>query len=84
MSSPRQSCSEMICVSSKLRARLTQRAADLGYAPRYFATCLAFGFSRFDGMSTLPPQAANASRSAASPEITKSKLILKEIAGLKI
>ena len=41
---------------------LTQRAADLGYAPRYFGMFLALGFSRFDGESTLPPQAANASR----------------------
>jgi len=43
-------------------ARLTQRAADLGYAPRYFDICLALSFSRFGGESTLPPQAANANR----------------------
>ena len=41
---------------------LTPRAADLGYAPRYFGICLAWSFSRFDGESTLPPQAANANR----------------------
>jgi len=41
---------------------LTPRAADLGYVPRYFELFLASGFFRFDGESTLPPQAANASR----------------------
>lgn len=45
--------------------RPTPRAADLGYAPRYFGIVLAFDFFRFDGESTLPPQAANASRWAA-------------------
>ena len=40
----------------------TQRAADLGYALRYLSIFPAFGFFRFDGESTLPPQAANASR----------------------
>jgi hypothetical protein len=38
------------------------RAADLGYAPRFLAFFAALGFSRFDSDSTLPPQAANASR----------------------
>jgi len=42
--------------------RPTQRAADLGYAPRYLGIFLAGSFSRFGGLSTLPPQAANASR----------------------
>jgi hypothetical protein len=42
--------------------RLTQRAADLGYAPRFQAFILALTVSRFGGESTLPPQAANASR----------------------
>jgi hypothetical protein len=32
-------------------------ATDLGYAPRYFGFLLAWSFSRFDGESTLPPQA---------------------------
>ena len=44
---------------------LTKRAADLGYAPRFLGMFLALGFFRFDGESTLPPQAANASRWAA-------------------
>jgi hypothetical protein len=42
--------------------RLTPRAADLGYAPRYLDIFPAWSFSRFGGESTLPPQAANASR----------------------
>ena len=42
--------------------RLTMRAPDLGYAPRFLGIFLALGFSRFDGESTLPPQAGNASR----------------------
>jgi hypothetical protein len=41
------------------------RAADLGYAPRFLSFFLAWAFHRFDGESTLPPQAANASRWAA-------------------
>src|SRR3990172_6421085 len=45
--------------------RLTMRAPDLGYAPRFLGIFLALGFSRFDGESTLPPQAGNASRWAA-------------------
>jgi hypothetical protein len=47
---------------------LTRRAADLGYAPRSFDFFLALGFFRFDGESTLPPQAANAHRWAAVME----------------
>ena len=45
-----------------MRTHPTPRAADLGYAPRYFGICLAWSFSRFGVESTLPPQAANASR----------------------
>ena len=41
---------------------LTQRAADGGYAARFLGFFLALGFFRFDGESTLPPTAANASR----------------------
>ena len=41
---------------------LTPRAADLGYAPRYLSVFSASSFFRFGGESTLPPQAANASR----------------------
>ena len=44
------------------RRRPTPRAADLGYATRYFGIYLAWSYFRFDGESTLPPQAANASR----------------------
>ena len=44
------------------------RAPDLGYAPRFLSIFLALGFSRFDGESTLPPQAGNASRWAAVEE----------------
>jgi hypothetical protein len=51
----------------------TQRAADLGYAPRYLDICLASSFSRFSGESTLPPQAANASRWAVLPEAKVNK-----------
>lgn len=43
-----------------LKIRPTQHAADGGYAPRFLSICLALGFSRFDGESTLPPTAANA------------------------
>ena len=42
--------------------RLTKRAGDLGYAPRFLAFFVALGFFRFDGESPLPPQAPNASR----------------------
>ena len=45
--------------------RLTRRAADLGYAPRFLSICLALGVFRFEGESTLPPQAGNAHRWAA-------------------
>ena len=41
---------------------LTQRAADGGYAPRFSSLFAALGFVRFDGLSTLPPTAANAPR----------------------
>jgi len=44
------------------KTRLTQRATDLGYAPRYLGIFLACAESRFGGESTLPPQAANANR----------------------
>jgi hypothetical protein len=40
----------------------TQRAPDLGYAPRFLSFFLALAESRFEGESTLPPQAGNASR----------------------
>ena len=42
--------------------RPTQRAPDLGYAPRFLSMFLAFAESRFEGESTLPPQAGNADR----------------------
>ena len=51
---------QMIVLSSK--GCLTQRAPDLGYAPRFFGISLALADSRFEGESTLPPQAGNASR----------------------
>jgi hypothetical protein len=50
--------------------RRTKRAADGGYAARFLSISVALGFSRFDGESTLPPTAANASRSAAKPAAT--------------
>ena len=54
---------EVILVkSSAVQNRPTPRAADLGYAPRFQAFFAAGSLSRFDGESTLPPQAANASR----------------------
>ena len=42
--------------------RLTMRAPDLGYAPRFLSFFLALAESRFESESTLPPQAGNASR----------------------
>ena len=50
------------------KSRPTKRAADLGYAPRYFGIFLAWSLSRLGGESTLLPQAANASRWAAVME----------------
>ena len=47
------------------KSKPTQRAADLGHVPRFLSIFLALSFSRFGGESTLPPQAANASRWAA-------------------
>jgi hypothetical protein len=38
------------------------RAPDLGYAPRFSGIFLACAGFRFEGESTLPPQAGNASR----------------------
>jgi len=38
------------------------RAADGGYAARFWGIFLALGFFCFDGESTLPPTAANAHR----------------------
>lgn len=38
------------------------RAADLEYAPSYFGIFRGWNFIRFEGESTLPPQAANANR----------------------
>jgi len=49
---------------SKCR-RLTQRALDGGYAPRFSGIFLALSFFRFDRESTLPPTASNAHRWAA-------------------
>ena len=42
--------------------RPTIRAPDLGYAVRFLSVFLACADSRFEGESTLPPQAGNASR----------------------
>jgi hypothetical protein len=42
--------------------RPTMRAADGGYAARFLSVFLALGFSRFDGLFTLPSTAANADR----------------------
>ena len=44
----------------------TQRAPDLGYAPRFLSMFLALAASRFERESSLPPPAGNASRCAAS------------------
>ena len=44
---------------------VTMRASDMGYAPRFLGIFLAAAQSRFEGESTLPPQAGNASRWAA-------------------
>ena len=38
------------------------RAADGGSAARFLSIFVALGFFRFEGDSTLPPTAANASR----------------------
>jgi hypothetical protein len=45
-----------------IKNRLTQRAADGGYAARFLSIFVALGSFRFDGLSTLPPTAANAPR----------------------
>jgi hypothetical protein len=59
----------------KVKSGLTQRAADLGYVPHYFGIFLAGSLSRFEGESTIPPQAANASRWLADArKIEKGKL----------
>ena len=44
------------------------RAPDLGYAPRFLSLFLASAESRFEGESTLPPQAGNANRWAAESD----------------
>jgi hypothetical protein len=53
-------------VGWRSKMRLTQRAADGGYAARYFGILLALRSFRFDGESVLPPTAANAPRWAAA------------------
>ena len=53
----------VIFVLSK-KSRLTQRAADGGYAARFLSFFVALGFSRFDGESCPTHQAANACRKA--------------------
>jgi hypothetical protein len=40
----------------------TRRAPDLGYTPRFLGFFLACADSRFEGESSLPPQAGNANR----------------------
>jgi hypothetical protein len=50
------------------KRRPTMRASDLGYAPRYFGFFRGFELSRFEGESTLPPQAGNANRWAAESD----------------
>ena len=45
--------------------RPTMRAPDLGWAARFLGSFLALAESRFDGESTLSPQAGNANRWAA-------------------
>ena len=47
----------------------TRRAPDLGYAARFSGIFLALAESRFEGESTLPPQAGNASRWATVLQI---------------
>ena len=49
------------------------RAPDLGYAPRFLGIFLALAESRFEGESTLPPQAGNASRWALKQELCNQK-----------
>jgi len=49
-------------------SRLTQRAADGGWAARFLSSFLASSCFRFEGESTLPPTAANAPRWAAVEE----------------
>jgi hypothetical protein len=58
----------VIFVIRKIKGRLTQRAADGGYAPRFFGIFLALGVFRFEGESPLPPTAANANRWAVKEE----------------
>jgi len=61
-----------------MQQRLTQRAADGGYAARFLDIFAASGVSRFDGESTLPPTAANASRWASFPAIERKFKSRKE------
>ena len=77
-----QACALSLCVRVlRAKARLTIRAADGGYAARFLSICLAFGFFRFGGESTLPPTAANANRWAGVSGITM--ITLKEKASWK-
>jgi hypothetical protein len=50
-----------------------------GYAPRYLDICLALSFSRFDRESTLPPQAANASRWAAESRFLDYNILCNDL-----
>ena len=47
---------------------LRMRALDGWYTPRFFGIFSALGVSRFEGESTLPPQAGNTNRWAAVEE----------------
>ena len=67
-------CTEIIQLIGQ--KRLTMRAADGGYAPRFLSVCVAMGFPRFESESTLPPTAANARRWVAN---TMKKLLRKTL-----
>ena len=55
------------CFDENDRPPSFQGAPDLGYAPRFSSFFLARAESRFDGDSTLPPQAGNAHQPFGSP-----------------
>jgi len=55
------------------------RAPDLGYAPRFLGIFEASAESRFEGESTLPPQAGNARRWAVPCKTKLGKIRNNEI-----
>ena len=57
-----------ICQSAPQGMSILMILPDGWESARFQALCVALGFSRFEGESTLPPQAGNASRWAQEDE----------------